>query len=94
VDVDQYFTLPNEKDILITSCMKRLDNAVYAVVETLIAGEFPGGSLYVATLANGGVGLAPYHDFEGEIPAELTAEIDAIIQGIIDGTISTGWPLE
>ncbi len=33
VDVDQYFTLPNEKDILITSCMKRLDNAVFTVTE-------------------------------------------------------------
>jgi hypothetical protein len=27
VDVDQYFILPNERDILITSTMKRLDNA-------------------------------------------------------------------
>jgi basic membrane protein A len=94
VDVDQYYTLPNENDILITSCMKRLDNAVYAVVEQTLAGEFPGGGLYEGTLSNGGVGLAPYHDFEGEIPADLTAEVDAVIQGIIDGTISTGWPLE
>ena len=91
VDVDQYNTLPNEKDILITSCMKRLDNAVYAVTEAEVNGEFPGGSLYVGTLANGGVGLAPYHDFDGEIPAELTAEVEAIVAGIIDGTISTGW---
>ncbi|MGB9299139.1 MAG: BMP family ABC transporter substrate-binding protein, partial [Anaerolineae bacterium] len=29
VDVDQYNTLPNEKDILITSTIKRLDNAVF-----------------------------------------------------------------
>ena len=94
VDVDQYFTLPNEKDILITSCMKRLDNAVFSVTEAEVNGEFPGGSLYVGTLENGGVGLAPYHDFEGEIPAELTAEVEAIVAGIIDGSISTGWPLE
>jgi basic membrane protein A len=94
VDVDQYYTLPNEQDILITSCQKRLDNAVYAVVEQTLAGEFPGGGIYEGTLENGGVGLAPYHDFEDDIPAELTAEIEAIVQGIIDGTISTGWPLE
>ena len=94
VDVDQYFTLPNEKDILITSCMKRLDNAVFSVTEAEVNGEFPGGSLYVGTLENGGVGLAPYHDFEGEIPAELTAEVEAIVAGIIDGSLSTGWPLE
>jgi basic membrane protein A len=92
--VDQYYTLPNEQDILITSCQKRLDNAVYAVVEQTLAGEFPGGGIYEGTLENGGVGLAPYHDFEDDIPAELTAEVEAIVQGIIDGTIPTGWPLE
>lgn len=94
VDVDQYYTLPNEKDILISSCMKRLDNAVYSVVEALLKGQFPGGSVYVGTLANGGVGMAPYHDFEDEIPDELKQEIEAIKQGIIDGTIKTGWPVE
>jgi basic membrane protein A and related proteins len=91
VDVDQYFTVPNEKDILITSCLKRLDNAVYGVVEQTLAGEFPGGSLYVATLENGGVGLAPYHDFEGQIPAELDQEVQAVIEGVKSGSISTGW---
>jgi basic membrane protein A len=91
VDVDQYFTLPNEKDILISSCMKRLDNSVFSVVDAALKDEFPGGSVYVGTLTNGGVGLAPYHDFEDEIPDELKAEVDAIVQGIIEGTIDTGW---
>jgi basic membrane protein A len=91
VDVDQYYTLPNEKDILITSCMKRLDNAVYAVVESLTKDQFQGGGVYVGTLENVGVGLAPYHDFEGQIPAELTTEVNAIIEGIKAGTIDTGW---
>ena len=94
VDVDQYFTLPNEKDILITSVMKRLDNAVFAVVESALNDEFPGGGVYVGTLENGGVGLAPYHDFEAEIPAELDAEVQAIVEGIIAGEISTGWPVQ
>jgi basic membrane protein A len=91
IDVDQYYTTPNEKDILITSTIKRLDNAVYAVIESLLNDEFPGGGNYVGTLANGGVGLAPYHDFEDQIPDELQRELDAIIQAIIDGEIETGW---
>ncbi len=91
VDVDQYFTLPNEKDILITSCMKRLDNAVYSVVDSTVQDNFPGGGVYVGTLDNGGVGLAPYHDYENEIPADLKQEVDTIIQGIKDGSIDTGW---
>lgn len=91
VDVDQYNTLPNEKDILITSVMKRLDNAVFTVVENTVNGQFGGGGVYVGTLENGGVGLAPYHDFEGQVPAELTQEVQTIIDGIKAGTISTGW---
>ncbi len=94
VDVDQYNTLPNEKDILVSSCMKRLDNAVFAVVQELVDSKFKGGDVYVATLANGGVGLAPFHDFEGEISAELKTELEDIQKGIIDGTIKTGWPVQ
>jgi basic membrane protein A len=94
VDVDQYFTLPNEKDILVSSCMKRLDNAVFSVTEALVNGEFPGGSVYVGTLENGGVGLAPYHDFEEDVPAELKAEVEAIQEAIASGELSTGWPPE
>ena len=91
VDVDQYNTLPNEKDILLTSTMKRLDNAVFAVIESVLNDEFPGGGVYVGTLENGGVGLAPFHDYEDQIPDELKQEIDAIIEGIKSGEISTGW---
>jgi basic membrane protein A len=91
VDVDQYYTLPNERDILITSCMKRLDNAVFSVTEALTEEEFPGGDIYVGTLENEGVGLAPYHDFEDEVPDELTKEVEDIIDGIKKGEIDTGW---
>ena len=49
----------------------------------------PVAALYVGTLENGGVGLAPYHDFEDEIPAELKQEVEAIVEGIIDGRAST-----
>jgi basic membrane protein A len=91
VDVDQYYTVPNEADILITSTMKRLDNSVFGVIEALINDEFPGGGVYVGTLENGGVGLAPYHDFEDQIPDELKKEVEDIIEAIKKGEIDTGW---
>ncbi len=91
VDVDQYNTLPNEKDILLTSVMKRLDNAVYTVIEDTINGNFGGGGVYVGTLENGGVGLAPFHDYEGDIPTDVKQALEDIQQGIIDGSINTGW---
>jgi basic membrane protein A len=91
VDVDQYYTLPNEKDILVTSVIKRLDNAVFATVQSVLDGTFAGGGVYVGTLENGGVALAPYHDFDDQIPNSIRQELDAISAGIVDGTIDTGW---
>jgi basic membrane protein A len=91
VDVDQYYTLPNEKDILLTSTIKRLDNAVFGVVESVLNDNFAGGGVYVGTLENGGVGMAPFHDFEGQIPDEIIQEIETIKAGVIDGSIDTGW---
>jgi basic membrane protein A len=89
-DLDRYQALPDERDILLTSAVKRLDNAVYSFLEQMVQGGVAAGSVEAATLANGGVGLAPYHDAEGEIPAwikEGVAEIEAAIQ---EGTLGTG----
>jgi basic membrane protein A len=91
VDVDQYNTLPNEKDILITSTIKRLDMAVFGVVQSVVDGTFAGGGVYVGTLENEGVGMAAFHDFEGQIPAQIVADLEEIRLGLIDGTIETGW---
>ena len=91
VDVDQYYTLPTEKGILLTSVEKRLDNAVFTTVEEALEGNFGGGGVYVGTLTNDGVGLAPYHDWEDQIPDDLKAELEVIREGVIDGSISTGW---
>ena len=89
VDVDQYYTLPLERDILLTSVLKRLDNAAFAVVAKTQQGNF--GDVYLGTLSNEGVGLAPYHAFEGQVPVSLDAEVKAAMAGIIAGTIDTGW---
>ena len=50
-------------------------------------GTFKGGTNVVGTLANGGVGLAPYHNFDGQVSAELKAEIEALKADIISGKI-------
>ena len=53
------------------------------------SGSFQGG-LIVGTLSNDGVGLAPYHDFDDDVPADLKAEIEALRDAIIDGSITVG----
>lgn len=91
VDTDQYNTLVDQQDVILTSCLKRMDRAVHQVVTAAIDNEFWGGTRYVGTLANHGVGLAPYHDFEDRIPERLQKEIVDLQRRVLDGTIPTGW---
>ncbi|MCF8234060.1 MAG: BMP family ABC transporter substrate-binding protein [Bacteroidales bacterium] len=91
MDVDQYYSFPEVSDILLSSAMKRLDNAIYDVTAAFVKDNFPGGDIYSGNLANEGVQMAPYHDFENQIPDSIKTEIENIKAGIINGTISTGW---
>jgi basic membrane protein A len=90
-DLDQYGRLPEVSDILISSCIKRPDQVAYAVARSITRAEFDGGAVYHGTLENGGVGLAPFHDFEDRVPDQVRRDLDEIRQGIIDGTIDAGW---
>ena len=68
--------------------------AVQHAVLSAADGTFHGGD-YHGTLANGGVALAPYHDFAGRLPAALKAEIAAVTAQIASGKIrpATASPL-
>src|SRR4029078_2222113 len=74
-------------DILLTSVAKGMDVSVTEAIKESIEGTFS-NELYTGTLENGGVGLAPYHDFDSQIPQELKDKIDELKQGIIDGSIT------
>jgi basic membrane protein A len=87
VDADLYLTDPEKKHVYLTSVLKNMDATVFEAIKQAMEGTFQGGVIE-GTLENNGVGLAPFHDMEGEVPAELKAELDQIRQGIIDGSIS------
>lgn len=91
VDQDEYNTTfkkgPAPK--LITSAMKRVDNAVFDVVKEIVDGKFQGG-VYLGNAANGGIDYAPFHDAESALPADAKATLDKIKQGLADGSIKTG----
>ncbi len=89
VDTDGCESVPDECDIFLTSVQKKMDNAVFDVTTAAAEGEFEGG-LYVGTLENDGVGLAPFHEFEDEVPQELADRIEELRQQIIDGEITVG----
>ncbi len=90
VDVDQYNTYPEVKASLMTSAAKNMDVATQLSVEAFSKGELKAG-VQLATAANGGVGLAPYHDWDSKIPADCKAKVDAAIKGLKDGSIATGY---
>lgn len=87
VDADLYETNPERGNVYLTSIMKRMDNTTFDVVKAVVDGSFAGGELQ-GTLANGGVNIAPYHDFESVIPAELKAEVEDVRAQIVAGSLS------
>jgi basic membrane protein A len=87
VDTDGCVSAAQYCDLFLTSVNKGIAASVEAAIKQAAGGTFAGGN-YEGTLANGGVGLAPYHQFDSKIPSSLKSEIDQIKQGIIGGTIS------
>ena len=77
VDKDQAFL----GDHILTSAVKRVDQAVFQTIEKAVNGEFEGG-LTAFGLAEDGVGLGETSD---QVDQALLDEIDAERQKIIDG---------
>jgi basic membrane protein A and related proteins len=73
VDTDG-FVSTEYGSILLTSAEKGLDTSVTAAIQDSLEGKFS-NELYQGTLANGGVGLAPFHDFDSKIPQDLKDKI-------------------
>jgi len=86
VDTDWYVSAPEFGSTYLTSVVKRMDVAVYDAIKMVLEGRFKGGT-YVGTLANGGVDIAPFHEYEDKVPAWLKAEVEQIRQKIINGEI-------
>jgi basic membrane protein A len=89
VDVDQYYTYPEVQSALLTSASKNVDVAAAAAVRDFAAGELEPG-IRLATLANGGVGLAPYHDWEDKIPQTCKEAVEQAAAAIKADPASTG----
>jgi basic membrane protein A len=73
---------------MVTSAEKRMNLAVYGLIERLIAGEAFSSEDFKGTLANGGQGISPFYDFESRISSEVLSRVKEIEEGIIAGTIN------
>ena len=87
VDVDGCVSLPDDCQYFLTSVEKKMDVAVFDAIQSVVDDEFEGG-LYVGTLENEGVGIAPYQDWESKVPADVQSKVEEYQQQIIDGTLT------
>jgi basic membrane protein A len=88
VDADQYETVDEAKPIILTSAIKRVDQAVFTIVEEVVNGTFEGGQNIEFGLAEDGVGVAPYHEFEDKISQDIKDAVDAATADVLDGTVT------
>ncbi len=83
VDSNQNWVKPG---YVLTSMVKRVDNAVYQIVRDRVAGRFQGG-IHVFGLENGGIGYAMDRYNEKLVPKAVIAEVEAAKRKIIRGEI-------
>lgn len=85
VDSDQYNTVddPALQAVIMTSMLKRVDNAVLAFVGDFVEGNVEGGADILYDLETEGVGLAT----SGGFIDDIQGDIDGFRQRIIDGEI-------
>lgn len=86
VDFDGYETT-SEGGLMLTSVVKNVGQGVYDTVKQELEGTFT-SEAYIGTLENEGVALAPFHDYEGQVPADLKAKLDALRADIGSGAIT------
>jgi basic membrane protein A and related proteins len=74
-----------------TSIMKGMQIGVADVVKSAAEDKFD-KSPFVGTLENGGVGIAPFHEFEKKVSPDLSKELDQVKADIISGKIEVVSP--
>jgi basic membrane protein A len=90
VDTDGCVSASEYCPLFVTSVLKNMDVAVFNAMKAVVDGTFEAG-IYSGTLENDGVGIAPYHEFDGSVPDELKSKVDELKQGIIDGSVSVDY---
>ncbi|MBO0843718.1 MAG: BMP family ABC transporter substrate-binding protein, partial [Nocardioides sp.] len=91
VDTDGCISAAQYCKYFLTSVTKNLTGSVTQYVTRVAGGTFPTGS-YVGTLANGGTGLSPFHDYDSKIPASLKTQLAQVKADIVSGKIKIKSP--
>ena len=84
VDTDGCVSAEEYCDVLLTSVMKGMDLAVTEAIKASVEDKWT-NDVYVGTLENNGVGLAP---LAGDVDDDLAGKIAELRKGLIDGSIT------
>lgn len=87
VDVDQYADgiYKDDKSIILTSAMKKVDSASFEMVKAELDGKFPGGQTLTFDAKNDGIGLPKENP---NLSKETTDKVDEIFNQIKEGKIT------
>jgi len=91
VDTDGVTSAPQYTSVFLSTAVKNIADAVTKAVEDASGGNYSTTD-YIGTLANNGVALAPFHDFDSKIDPSLKSELDQVKADIISGKISITSP--
>jgi basic membrane protein A len=87
VDADGFISAPQYRKVMLTSVIKRVDLGVSTTIAEVGAGKFT-NQAYMGTAANGGVGLAPYHDLIRKVPTALRTEVSKLGSDLRSGKVA------
>lgn len=84
VDVDQNSTAP---DTVLTSAEKKIVQATYLAVESVIDGSFKGGTR-VFDINDDAVGISSFHSFDSVVPQAVKDAVDSAIADMKSGKVT------
>ena len=86
VDTDQFETLPSVQSCILSSATKNIVEAVKNSLLRIAQDQFTPG-FHTDDASTDGIGLAPFHNFESEVPADVKTLLETTFAGLADGSI-------
>lgn len=86
VDTDQYLTLPEAAPRMLSSAMKLITPGVFELIQAAKEGTLTYGNVF------GDAGYAPFHDLDGEVPADVKAAMEKLNADLLSGAVVTNVP--
>lgn len=87
-DMDQFYTLPEVDNCILTSALKDIVTGVSDLIVAVDEGTFPGGDTFGPSM------LAPFHNLDDQVPAEVKTQLEDIANKLSTGEIDPCTPFQ